>query len=479
MKRYPVRILVSLFLLLALFNGAALSADKPLKIVASIKPIHSILSGLLKGIEQPELIVGAGKIPLGYELTPAQQESLKKADLIVWVGPELEKSMAAHLAKLPKDAPIITLLDRPELKVLPSRWDDKLRDPYFWQDSRNALILVDLLTKELMLLDAPRSHLYKRNRDALFKRVAELDRRLEYGYRGLKGGLVFTYYDTLQYFEQAYALKVAGVLASFPGVNIEAEKLLKERARIAEGWYACILTEAQMPMPELGLLTSGVDIPQIELDSFGTKLEPGENLYLELMNNNTQLIKQCVQRKSASSVADDKPVDDSNGASALHVPGGKFMLMDHHGNMVTEKDLLGKYQLIYFGYTYCPDVCPSSLSVMSTALKRMGDKAKKIQPYFITVDPERDTQEVMANYVAYFHKDMIGLMGSRAMTDRLIKDYNLVVEKVQEEGADPKDYIMDHTASVFLFGPDGKFITKFAHGITATQMVEKLEEYVK
>jgi protein SCO1/2 len=478
MKKIPVSLLVSLCLLFSLVSSAAISADKSLRVIVSVKPVHSILSGLLKGVEQPELLVGEGKLPLGYELTSAQVDSLETADLIVWVGPELESFMAGHLAALPEKVRVVTLLDRPELKILPSRRDDNRRDPYFWQDSRNALILIDLLTKELMLADSSRSHLYKRNRDALFKKVAELDRRLEYGYRGLKGGLVFTYYDTLQYFEQAYALKVAGVLAAFPGEPVSAEKLLGERARLADNWYTCLLTEARMPMPELGLLTDGLTIEQVELDSFGTGFKPGENLYLELMDNNTRLIKQCVQKKGAIKT-ETASIADTDEPAGLRTPGGKFMLMDHHGNMITEKDLLGKYQLIYFGYTFCPDVCPSSLSVISTALKRMGDRAKNIQPYFITVDPERDTQEIMANYVAYFHKDMIGLMGSRAMTDRLIKDYNLVVEKVQEEGADPKDYIMDHTASVFLFAPDGKFITKFAHGITATQMVEKLEQYVK
>ncbi len=171
---------------------------------------------------------------------------------------------------------MLTLLDSLDLKILPSRWNEAERDPYFWLDSRNALILIDVLTKMLMDMDYSRAHLYKRNRDALFKKVAKLDRRLEYGYRGLKGGVVLAYYDTQQYFEQAYALKLGGVLSPSPRVPVSAATLIKERNKLKEGWYACLLTEAKMKMPELQLLISGVDINRVELDSFGSTLEPGK-----------------------------------------------------------------------------------------------------------------------------------------------------------------------------------------------------------
>ena len=312
-------------------------------------------------------------------MTPEQKRSLKTADLIVWVGPVLERFLVEPLGKTPENPRVVTLLERPELKILPRRQDDNARDPHFWLDSRNAILLIDLLTRELMILDPARSHLYKRNRDAVFSKIAKLDRQLEYGYRGLQGGVVLAYFDTQQYFEQAYALKVAGVLTLSPDTPVSGEQLLKERALLAENRYACLLTEANMPMPELSLLTDGLAVDVVELDSFGSKLMPGEGLYLELMKDNTRRIEQCTQKKAVIAEAPE----DGGEAAGIHKIGGKFMLTDHHGKMVTEKDLLGKYQLIYFGYTFCPDVCPSSLSVISTALKRLGEKAKRIQPYFI------------------------------------------------------------------------------------------------
>lgn len=475
MNRLCVRFILLLTLLLASLAGPLQAADGELRVVASIKPVHSILSGLMKGVQEPLLLVGEGEIPYGYELTPDQEKQLAGADLVIWVGPELEKFLVEPLERLAARAQVVTLLDSEALKILPSRWNESERDPYFWLDSRNMLILIDELTRLLIDRDPVRTHLYRRNRDEIFRKVAEVDRRLEYGYRGLKGGVILSYYDTLQYFEQAYALKVGGVLSPSPDVPVSAEKLLKERARLLDGEYACVVTEAKMKMPEWSILMQDVKVNTAELDSFGTRFQPGEELYLKVMEYNTRRIRECVQPGKASPM-----IDTIGGDEPSPYVGGRFMLMDHNGRLVTPEDMLGKYQLIYFGYTYCPDVCPTSLQVMAAALRRLDPALReKIQPYFITVDPERDTREVLGPYVTYFDKKMIGLTGSRAMIDRLLKEFNVTAEKVPDEGGDPDKYLIDHTASLYLMAPDGRFITKFAHGITPKQLAGKLREYVR
>ena len=470
----PYRPSIALLMgLLFLFQIPMLSANDKFHVVASIKPIHSILSALMQGTEGPQLLVKEGRIPFGYELDDQQKEDLRKADLIVWVGPELEGFLVEPLAKIKPETLVKTLLDEPNIKVLPSRWDEFRRDPFFWLDSRNAMVLVDQLTRELMVADATRAHLYKRNRDALYTRMAELDRKLEYGYRGLKSGIGIAYYDTLQYFEQAYALKVRGFVAESPVRAVDAAKLLDGRAKLADGYYSCLLTEAKMKMPDLQLLLGGAEIKIAELDSFGTNFKPGPDLYFQLMDNNTRVIKNCMHRDA---LASDQTNPETMPMSEKI--GGKFMLVDHNGGLVTEKDLRGKYQIILFGYTFCPDICPTSLQVLSVALDRLGSKAKKIQPYFITVDPERDTVKAMKRYVGYFNKDIIGLTGSKSMIERVAKQFNVRYEKVLEQGMEPDMYIIDHTASVFLMAPDGSFITKFAYGISPQQLVEKINEYI-
>jgi len=472
----PGRIIGQLALAVLLTAQAwACQADGGFKVVASIKPIHSIMSGLMDGIEAPELLVGQGQIPYGYRLTDKQEQALKQADLIVWAGPELEDFLIEPLRQPGSDTVVETLLDNPALKILPSRWQDDLRDPFFWLDSRNAIIMLDELAALLIRIDPARAHLYRRNYEKLYKRMAELDRRLEYGYRGLKSGVGLAWYDTLQYFEQAYALKIRDVLVASPRDSLRAEDLLTAHARLMDGYYACLLTEALMPMKELPLLLGDSKINIGELDSFGSRFPPGPDLYFEQMEYNTRTIRQCLQADDSATTA----TSDEDEPPAIDGLKGKFMLVDQDGNLVTEQDMQGKYQLIYFGYTSCPDVCPTSLQVMTMALKKLGDKADRIQPYFITVDPERDTVEVMKDYVGYFGPDLIGLTGSKAMIERVTKQYRVRYEKVIEEGMDPDLYVMDHTASVFLIAPDGRFITKFAHGISPDTMVEKINEYVR
>lgn len=472
-----------LLALVLLLGSSPLLADTSFRVITSIKPVHSILAGLMVGTEGPELLLEGDALPFGYRMSEAQQASLEQADLIIWVGPELERFLVEPLARARQAGRrVVTLLDNPELKILPSRWsksedsaqDSTERDPFFWMDSRNTLILVDELARALMDADNGRAHLYRRNRAKLLARVAELDRRLEYGYRGLKSGVGMAYFDTLQYFEQAYALKIRGVLAQSPEQPLQAINLLQSHARLKEGYYSCLLTERGMPMPELPLLTEGVDINIGVLDSLGSGFAAGPELYFQLMEENTAAIKGCLQYSGEpATLATAEPFEPETSRI-----GGKFMLIDHNGKLVTEKDLLGKYQMIYFGYTFCPDICPTSLQVMSLALDMLGERAALIKPYFITVDPERDNAQVMKNYVRYFNQELVGLTGTKAMVERVAAAYKVKYEKVIEEGGDPDLYIMDHSASVYLMAPNGEFITKFAHGISAQQMVEGLNGYL-
>ncbi len=445
------------------------------RVVVSVKPVHAIAAALLEGITEPVLLVGKGRIPQGYQLTPAQKHAVREADLVIWVGPELERFLVEPVRRLPAER-VMTLLDDENLKILPSRWDDRARDPYFWLDSRNMLILIDELTQRFIDRDPERAHVYLRNRKEVRRRVAALDRRFEYGYRALKGGVVLNYYDTLQYFEQAYALRVGGTLSPGPETPVAAARLLRERAKLANGEYACVLGEAGMEAPDWGLLVQGVDVRVAEIDVFGVRQQPGEGLYRALMDALAKDIEKCVGDRAA---ALEVPVEDMPGQLPEGI-GGRFMLVDQHGNLIDREQMLGKYQLIYFGYTHCPDVCPTSLQVMRAALERLDPALRsRIQPYFITVDPERDTQEVMAKYVPYFGKDLIGLTGTRAMIDRVLEQFKVTVEKVPAPNGDPENYQINHTAGIYLMAPDGRFITRFASGISPADLARELEAYLR
>jgi protein SCO1/2 len=163
----------------------------------------------------------------------------------------------------------------------------------------------------------------------------------------------------------------------------------------------------------------------------------------------------------------------SVGTSGSALVGGPFTLTDHKGRTVTEKDFLGRYMLVFFGFTNCPDICPTGLQVVSAALDQLGTKAEQIVPVLITVDPERDTSEVLAEYVKAFHPNMVGLTGSLENIQAVAKAYRVYFKKAQS-GTDPKDYTMDHTSIIYLMGRDGKFITHFTHATPVDALVTRL-----
>ncbi len=146
-------------------------------------------------------------------------------------------------------------------------------------------------------------------------------------------------------------------------------------------------------------------------------------------------------------------------ASAAPTPitgiGGPFSLVDQTGRAFTEKDLLGRPTAIFFGYTYCPDVCPTTLLEASGWMKDLGARAEHLRVVFVTVDPERDTPQKLAQYLGSFDPRFIGLSGSREETDRIIKAYRVFARKVEGKGG---DYTMDHTAAVYLLDSAARFV---------------------
>jgi protein SCO1/2 len=137
--------------------------------------------------------------------------------------------------------------------------------------------------------------------------------------------------------------------------------------------------------------------------------------------------------------------------------GGPFSLIDGDGKPVTEQTWRGKYMLVYFGYTFCPDVCPTTLTAVSHALDKLGSKSDRIQPLFITVDPKRDTPAVVKQYAAAFGPRIVGLTGSPEQVAAAAKAYRVYFAE-HRTGPGPDDYSMDHSSVLYLMGPDGRFI---------------------
>jgi len=152
--------------------------------------------------------------------------------------------------------------------------------------------------------------------------------------------------------------------------------------------------------------------------------------------------------------------------------GGPFRLLDHNGRVVTEADFKGRPFLVFFGFTHCPDICPTALFEMSEVLKRLGPDADKTAALFISVDPERDTPEKLKDYVSSFHPRVFGLTGTPAEIEAVTRAYRAYAKKVPLDGG---GYTMDHSAIVYLMDKDGRFVAPFNLKRSAEQAAADLK----
>ena len=161
---------------------------------------------------------------------------------------------------------------------------------------------------------------------------------------------------------------------------------------------------------------------------------------------------------------------DRGGASV----GGPFELIDGDGRKVTERDFQGRHMLVYFGYTFCPDVCPTTLFNASAALDEVGPGlAAKVRLVFISIDPERDTPEVVKEYAGHFHPGTTGLTGTPEQVSAAARAFRIYYRKAAPE--DDGSYLVDHSSILFLMDGDGRYVTHFSHEATADDMVAALK----
>ena len=152
--------------------------------------------------------------------------------------------------------------------------------------------------------------------------------------------------------------------------------------------------------------------------------------------------------------------------------GGPFALTDHTGARVSDASYRGRFMLIYFGYTFCPDVCPTELQTVAGALERLGPAAARVVPLFITIDPERDTVTALRDYVTLFDDRLVGLTGSVEEIAAVARAYRVFYAKATPR--DSSTYLMDHSSFLYLMAPDGSFRALFRQGMGADELAQAL-----
>ncbi|MBI2318743.1 MAG: SCO family protein [Betaproteobacteria bacterium] len=169
------------------------------------------------------------------------------------------------------------------------------------------------------------------------------------------------------------------------------------------------------------------------------------------------------------------------GLEPAAAPGGPFSLLDHTGKRVSDQTFRGSFLLIFFGYTYCPDFCPTTLQAIALAMDTLGGKSARIRPLFITIDPERDTPEALASYVGAFGHRIVGLTGTPEEIRKVANEYRVYFAKSRTGrpgDGDTSHYTVDHSAFTYLMGPDGKYLTHFAYGVPPQTMAKAIRQYI-
>jgi cytochrome oxidase Cu insertion factor (SCO1/SenC/PrrC family) len=163
----------------------------------------------------------------------------------------------------------------------------------------------------------------------------------------------------------------------------------------------------------------------------------------------------------------------SDSVTGKALVGGPFELVNHNGETVTDRDFLGQNLLIYFGFTYCPDICPTELSKMAAAIDMLPDDAN-VTPVFITIDPERDGVKEVKTYAGAFHPDMVGLTGTPEQIDTAAKAYRVYYAKNESGGS--TDYLMDHSSIIYFMDTNGEFVAHFTIDSTPEEIAERIRK---
>ena len=152
-----------------------------------------------------------------------------------------------------------------------------------------------------------------------------------------------------------------------------------------------------------------------------------------------------------------------------------FELTDHQGMVQTDEDFAERWMLIFFGYANCPDVCPTTLAEVAAVIDALGSNASQVQPIFISIDPERDTPQALAEFIPYFDENIIGLTGTAGQIKRTSKTFRIYYEKI-EEAASSDGYTMGHSSQLFLFDPEGNYVGAWTYGTPAEEIVNDLKK---
>ncbi|NQV80867.1 MAG: zinc ABC transporter substrate-binding protein [Alphaproteobacteria bacterium] len=301
------------------WNAPSLAAAAP-RIAVSIPPIHSLVASVAAGVSVPALIVRGNASPHGYAMAPSDARAVQQADLVVWVGPDLETFLARSLRDPRPGQRVVTLLTADILRVLPARAggafeieahdrhadsdeDDSHHhsaaalDPHVWLNPANARAIVTSTVAALSALDPANAATYRANGDQTLARLDALDIALAQQFDAVKDRPFIVFHDAYQYLERRYGLTVAAAITVSPDRKPGARRLREIQARIAESGATCVFAEPQVEPDVIETVIAGTGARAATADLLGADLAPGPDLYFVLMTNLAQALRDCLTER--------------------------------------------------------------------------------------------------------------------------------------------------------------------------------------
>ena len=269
------------------------------KVAVTVKPLYSMVSGIMKGVGEPALIMSGSASPHHYSLRPSERRILADADLVFWIGPDLETFMPRILRSMDESTVNVALINAPGLVRLPARsrhhhdHDTAHIDPHIWLSAENAHAMIDTIADSLIASDGTNAERYEANRQRMHARVSETDANIRRKLSG-KTAAFLSYHDAYQYFEQAYDLNNAGFVTTSDEISPSARYVHQLRKTIREQQLHCLFYEAPNRPALVDALTQDFEVSALELDAIGLRLETSEDTWFQIMRNLAETYSRCL-----------------------------------------------------------------------------------------------------------------------------------------------------------------------------------------
>jgi zinc transport system substrate-binding protein len=292
-----------------LLAGTATQAWADISVVASIKPIHSLVASVMGGVGAPKLTVKGGASPHTYSLTPTDAEALQSAKVIFWMGHEMEAFLEKPLEALPSGATVVSLMDNKKLELLPVRegngfdpdehegeeeHENGENDPHVWLDPRNAAVMVEEIAATLSAADPDHAAQYSTNAKSTQEQLSMLEQEIAKELAPLKDKHFITFHDAFQYFEKRFEIPSSGAISIHPENPPGAKGIREIKGRLQSANVTCVFSEPQFDSKLVNLITEGTDVKTGVLDAEAGTLDPGPALYGQLLRNIATSLKECL-----------------------------------------------------------------------------------------------------------------------------------------------------------------------------------------